>query len=424
MFLQGLIRSIWHGACTHSGRMLPQEINDLIVDELCWDRETLLSCTLVSSQWLSRSRHWLFKDFTLVCNTVEGDTHWDDGRILDTFGHEKSMVAPYVRTLDIRGCDHTFEKNKIWASDWEGADFLREEQEKYRDLNALLQLVLPHLANLRSLNLSRITWHNLIAQNREYIQSMPSLTSLSLEDVIFTNFPELLSVASNKNFPKLNELHINGVMYSEPLEKAKPVDYFALPDPVIWPTVRSLELYVGLHVAPLALLPSRFFHMNKMESLTVSLYHKEWLSDVEKLIDEASGPQLHTLVLGLNPHEIPLTSPMSLTKNVNLQSFGITPKLSCDHIPWLISMIETIPKSTSSVMVTITLNISDMEEDWEHFEFAPLEKALARDDNASSHLLYAELWKLDFREALHWQGFITLALPILEEYGKLMIGYS
>ncbi|KAG6844013.1 hypothetical protein H0H87_002963, partial [Tephrocybe sp. NHM501043] len=81
-----------------------QELADLIIDQLRNDPYTLSQCSLVSSQWLVRSKMWLFRDLKLTLKCYHHKRDYN-ARLIETFANPESKLAPLVRSLIIVGPD-------------------------------------------------------------------------------------------------------------------------------------------------------------------------------------------------------------------------------------------------------------------------------------------------------------------------------
>ena len=56
-----------------SPQSLPAEVEDIILDHLYNDRQTLASCALVHRSWLPTSRHHLWRELRLKCKPKQLD---------------------------------------------------------------------------------------------------------------------------------------------------------------------------------------------------------------------------------------------------------------------------------------------------------------------------------------------------------------
>ena len=79
-------------------RLLPQELCDNIIDELCDQPDTLKSCSLVSRSWTLRSQKHLF---SVICFQSDADVFaWQN-----VFPDPCNSPAYYARILTVKGLD-------------------------------------------------------------------------------------------------------------------------------------------------------------------------------------------------------------------------------------------------------------------------------------------------------------------------------
>lgn len=175
------------GSGSHQSPELPQELIDLVIDQLAIDEElhALQACSLTASSWLPRTRSHLF-----------GFLYLDP----DNFAEQEerflsSETAAYVRNLVI-----------------EGGTENDDEEPVPRD-GELSQVLLALFTDVESVTLSHMRWSGLRPEVQTYFLSqLPRLTVLQLSDVEFPKLTELLSLA--QSFSELREIHLIRVVWS------------------------------------------------------------------------------------------------------------------------------------------------------------------------------------------------------------------
>jgi hypothetical protein len=130
---------------------IPQDVIDLIIDELPNDRDALKQCSLVAPTFLAESQKHLFA-------VVRLDQDTQCYKLLAVL-RNNPRLATYILHLTIS----------------DQYSFVRREGEN-------LALVLELLTSLQSLSLHYVSWHHLYAGPRSAVLELlrlPSLTSLS-----------------------------------------------------------------------------------------------------------------------------------------------------------------------------------------------------------------------------------------------------
>ncbi|KAE9397891.1 hypothetical protein BT96DRAFT_995452 [Gymnopus androsaceus JB14] len=84
-------------------RCIPNELVDCILENLYFDRDTLLSCALVGSAWVRSSQHGIFREIVLKLPSVQTlmDAYLKATMHLDALFSKKPYLASYVRSLEL-----------------------------------------------------------------------------------------------------------------------------------------------------------------------------------------------------------------------------------------------------------------------------------------------------------------------------------
>ncbi|KAE9397844.1 hypothetical protein BT96DRAFT_1020507 [Gymnopus androsaceus JB14] len=84
-------------------RRIPNELVDLILENLYLDTDTLRNCALVGKAWVSSSQRGIFREIVLsMLSPMNMDANLKVARHLDTLFSEKPYMASFVRSLELR----------------------------------------------------------------------------------------------------------------------------------------------------------------------------------------------------------------------------------------------------------------------------------------------------------------------------------
>ncbi|KDQ55252.1 hypothetical protein JAAARDRAFT_208943 [Jaapia argillacea MUCL 33604] len=136
---------------------LPQELIDIIIDNLDDDLEALCACSLTCQAWLPSSRKHLFDTLSL--------------------DHLDSCHLPYTFSITLFSC-----KTRLGG-------------------------LTPYFKNITQLRLVRTVWNELTQDTKSVIYTeFPSVKALTLLDCQFSSFEELLALVSA--YPLLRDLSV------------------------------------------------------------------------------------------------------------------------------------------------------------------------------------------------------------------------
>ncbi|KAF7319257.1 hypothetical protein HMN09_00263200 [Mycena chlorophos] len=161
--------------------MLPSELVDLILDSV--DAESLASCALVASPWVTRSRHWGFQTISVVRD------------------HASDTVKPLLQLLASRHCTlraairvvHIHHRPSYGTPVWSAGDILAQILRHVRPTRVILDCHFTQ-TSLPSTDTSSITHlhlalygafsvHSMLA----YLASFPALQSISIQTHTWRN---------------------------------------------------------------------------------------------------------------------------------------------------------------------------------------------------------------------------------------------
>ncbi|KAE9404593.1 hypothetical protein BT96DRAFT_1016183 [Gymnopus androsaceus JB14] len=177
-----------------TGRHISNELVDHILDNLYFDRDTLLDCALVGRAWVCSSQRGIFREIILRLPAYHPshlaifvEVYLKTTTHLDTLFAEKPYIASYVRSLELR-------------TPREYSSALPEVV--YSATTSLVR----RLSSLNSLSFVCVNWRGLpplLQAALTEICEAPSITRLSAID--FYPFPELAPLLSHmKNLKMLD----------------------------------------------------------------------------------------------------------------------------------------------------------------------------------------------------------------------------
>ena len=377
----------------------PREIQDAIIDQLHTDTKSLSVCSLVSKQWLARSRHWALdrRQAKLISNDMP-DSFYDKRdarRFIELLHAPHSTLPSLIQCLVLYGPDLGHE-----ASDVTGP------QRCYDLLGALISEHLPLLCNLRTITIVAITWRCLRPESKALIGSLPQVTSVTWQSMAVDRLHDLFEFCST-NFPSLQALKIRQIKVAKPESQDA-----RLPSTTShsFPRLRLLDVVADTVLHPLLSVPSMYIQPENIETVClggVSIHH---IPLVRRFI-EAAGPGLRHVALGIRkdcalilPHisydqslDLHITastaSSISFHANPNLRSleiseFALHPVMPCDS-SWLEAIITTIT-SHSFKDLTLWFNATHTAR-LEGFDFQSLQrKILQRLDPLALPIVHAK----------------------------------
>lgn len=162
--------------------LFPNELIEHILDDLYFDKSTLLNCALVERAWSCSSQRRIFREIFL---TTRGD-HSNIGQLNASF-NTSPHLASYVQSL--------------------GLLTLRSIPET---LDTLLVAIIQRVSGVKRLSLCDVDWTGLSPLLRESLTDMfraPSLIHLSLPVFDISSFTELTSLLSQMT--QLKSLHVD-----------------------------------------------------------------------------------------------------------------------------------------------------------------------------------------------------------------------
>ncbi|KAJ6478963.1 hypothetical protein C8R45DRAFT_1216339 [Mycena sanguinolenta] len=194
---------------------LPPEIQEIIMDLLCDDKDFLRACSLVDQAWLHLSRRHLFASVHLLMDRCESFRHLCHS--------PRGTVLPYISTLNI--------------SSPKDADYMKESASFFLDLVPYL----PSLPALTSLKITSLSWQNASEQCLSSLaRCFSDLTELCIHLVEFSHSQQVLELVSC--FRMLETISIGATFATEDRVSS------SFP-PRDLPHLRVLRLRVGHHSA-------------------------------------------------------------------------------------------------------------------------------------------------------------------------------
>jgi hypothetical protein len=176
---------------------LPQELFDIIIDNLNDCPRTLHNCALVCRSWVHLSRRHLFRRIVLYPPRCRGLSHcWRLHRLLLRSPH----IATYIQELKV----------------YEGQE---EKREAWIGSDQTLPLVMGLLRDLTKIEFRRLEWSILPQDLRQSIcrvLELPSMTSLEIERSDFASMSDFASLLSHAE--GLTSLSLIGVSTNRFLE--------------------------------------------------------------------------------------------------------------------------------------------------------------------------------------------------------------
>ncbi|PBK66776.1 hypothetical protein ARMSODRAFT_343861 [Armillaria solidipes] len=158
---------------------LPQELVDLIMDELQDDQSTLIACSLASRSFYHPSRRYIFRQISLGPNSVDA---------FNTIIAASPDIPSHVHELSIK---RGMRMHKDWAV--------------YSDV---LPDIITKCTNLRRLHLSKILWRKAPVPTLRSALENTNVTFLDIKSCRFTNYNDAALFFSH--FPQLKRLSISG----------------------------------------------------------------------------------------------------------------------------------------------------------------------------------------------------------------------
>ncbi|KAE9397850.1 hypothetical protein BT96DRAFT_995409 [Gymnopus androsaceus JB14] len=182
---------------------LPNELIEDILDNLYFDKATLLNCALVGRAWVRPSQRGIFREIILewpakqeYFATLIGAYVKATAR-LDSLFAEKPYLASYVRSLELR-------RFIYFATDTS-------------DLHTATVDVVRRLSNVNNLSFVHVRWEclsSLLQAALAEICKTPSVTRFSTFDFYIPRFAELASLLSHMG--SLRVLDAGGAIYYDP----------------------------------------------------------------------------------------------------------------------------------------------------------------------------------------------------------------
>jgi hypothetical protein len=251
------------------------------------DTKSLSDCSLVSKQWLARSRHWAFdhRQAKLISNDMP-DAFYpkrDAHRFIGLLHAPHSTLPSFVQCLLVNGPDLGHE-----ASDVVGP------QMDYDDLNALICEHLPLLGNLRTITIAGVTWRCLRPESKALIGSLSQVTSVMWQSIAVESLHDLFGFCST-NFPGLHALKIRQIRVAEPeSQDARPPSSTCRS----FPRLRLLDVVTDTVLRPLLSVPSIYIQPQNIETLCLGGVSINHIGLVRRFI-EAAGPGLRHIALDI-----------------------------------------------------------------------------------------------------------------------------
>ncbi|KAG6905670.1 hypothetical protein DXG01_001339 [Tephrocybe rancida] len=399
-------------------KVLPNEVDELIIDQLKDDPKSLSQCSLVSSHWLNRSRYWLFHDFKLYIwvNSLH--------KLVKLFSLDTSNLTPHIRSLHLSG-----------AGEWNydpSPDRKRVKDKKYEELNRLLPTMLPRLNNVQTLGVSSFSWGYLEPHNQASILRMP-LKSLSWEAVDFDRSSETVSEPSSI----VDSLQIQRLEFGRARTNNIEFNTGMLPRRQ-FSCLQSLQLIVDDTSASIISM----IDPGNIHTLCLTVHEKRNLRLIDKLI-RAAGSSLTSLELRLwslrlhqkGMHMLnPLTAssyaglltlrsytdifPLSLSANPNLECLN-TDIINSNDMSWVSRLAHTI-RSTRPVKILMTLG-SGVEAggSFEDFDLIQFQTGIIQRHGTNCPSVHVAFWP---RLAVpNWADDVERSLKDLACRGKLFI---
>ncbi|KAE9394292.1 hypothetical protein BT96DRAFT_998673 [Gymnopus androsaceus JB14] len=388
-------------------RRVPNELVDCILDNLYFDKATLLNCALVGRAWLPSSQRRIFRevildqDFTSVAPHALVDAYLKTTRHLDTLFAEKPYLASYVRSLELRS-------------------FTQSSKAVCTTTASLVR----RLSNLNSLSFDYVHWESMPALLKAALTDIcqaPSITRFSAVDFYTPSFAKLASLLSHmRNLKMLHVSIYNGhigwnVPNSSSFQKASHPP-------------RSIQLdELQLHNVP-GLMP--WFQRDWCPFETRDLNSLVITGEVDMANLQYFGTDLRELTLGYTGN-----LDVNLAHLVDIRSLSLVRLYQADAtsiVPWVEALFKSLLNPDGNLFplqhLTIALRINPLQP--HHWDpWAAIDALLGKPE-------FASLKTVDFRlypvpESWTSGGFPKIPgsvskllidkLPFLEGSGKLVV---
>lgn len=155
--------------------LLPQEVQDLVIDALFHDRPTLAQSSLVSKTWHRRGRQLFFQNFDVVISIYKPEQQAKTDKLLEIVETGISTLPQYTQQLRIQGLGLEFNGESPKAAD-------------YRALEPYLCRALPFFVSVKDLEVESLHWNKLSAASHASFSCLSTVETLTLSHVTFTNW--------------------------------------------------------------------------------------------------------------------------------------------------------------------------------------------------------------------------------------------
>ncbi|KAG6917648.1 hypothetical protein DXG01_001755 [Tephrocybe rancida] len=371
-----------------TGARLPAELQDYIIDHLhgiklgSWDRrETLHSCSLVSSRWLKRTRKWLFNNLGPV-HVVYGGADYKHQRnvpqLLLLLESPHTTIAKYIKHITIYGPD--IASRQVYTNVKKGSP------EQYAECSRMLGMVLHHLPHVHSLNLIRVTWNLLSDSAKSLILSMPHVTSLTWKYIPRATISDSLGTACGAFGTRLECLDIDWVHSEGKLPPIPPLR-------ITLPHLHTLRVGARLErtAGSLLLSPESFRAMPALHTLSIRTFEEESLSLLGRV--KHLGSQLLHLELDIpvfwscdiSDDKCPF--PISLHHNTKLLTLRFTSPIILNKDSWWVSkIIASAPSPNLHVHITVCTRHSISQQALAESDVSALESSITYDHRRVLHV--------------------------------------
>ena len=269
---------------------LPEEIQDAIVDLLSNDKRSLLSCRLVCSRWLTRSRQWLFHDAIFAVpgsKTKESDIERSK-KLVGLLQSPHSTLGPSIRKIIVIGPD------SVPCTCCETIGY--GSNKTYGPLSEALEASLPLLASARDIDLRQFVFSNLTLRAREQLAALSHVVSLECYGVTFPSLTAMLAP-----YPNLKTLGVDGVIvdedYDESTNAEKPPVFHALT------TITSFSVTIAESSFALLLSSPKYFLPQCIVSLSFATVCNPSYESIMARFITMTGVNLEHLTLDLQHYD-------------------------------------------------------------------------------------------------------------------------
>ncbi|KAJ7111324.1 hypothetical protein C8R44DRAFT_883138 [Mycena epipterygia] len=390
---------------------LPQELVDLIVDNLCDDIPSLKSCSLAARTFSGSVRAHIFRKVEIT-PPLPGKTHSPCQQLYKLLT-STPYIAPLIDELHIVlvGSETCFEYD-------EDGQYLVEQQVPWVMTGRTLSLVLP-LLDLKRISIVEngpadwnacgrfsMNWNKLgrtLKAALKDVFSSPQLESVHLRGIVVQSPTQLLSLFSEAT--SLKEMSLSRVYFTQRWDERE-----HWPESQLWrPQLRSILASDVSGDAFSRYLLNPQIDLTRLRSLILSTYLKDWRNEILQAIGSSRVEHLRLWYLQAFRPVIPLISPQLRSIHLfTLQTFPLLAALfqECPHDARLETITLEGPAQQPSSGQALDLIVDSIVAQLRHFQRVEI-KANIRVTSTTSFSA--------------WSAAVRSSLPSLVSRGMLTL---